>query len=370
METKVKKIVLGICVLFSAILFIGCLTVSVSYGSIYGNCYEPEIGYEGFAWGTDYDTIKGKIPIGGSEESAERTLGKRGSSSSYVINDTILHFTKAGQLFYDVNAGKAYYIHDNMRLYAAEDKFLRTPSMEQLHSRYGNFSEKNVVTPELKVQGVQALYKGEDYLDGKNACALKILIYKNGQTVVRMQEPFYGLCKEEKKKGKGGWFCYSSMDTQFSSIDWTYSHKINFTFLNYNDDGNILFIGYSKGLESSGTSSVRAGICWREKNYEEQTEKEQNGRYEIKGRTGLISKEYKTGKWNCFYDGTEYLYTSNANESSREFVEMFTSSERVLVRHNDRVSEFDCNGEGLLGKMAEYGITWEELDEALMNEEF
>ena len=363
-----KKIVLGICVLFSAILFIGCLTVSVSYGSVYGNCYQPETGYEGIAWGTKYDEIKEKFPMEGSEKTKDRILGKRGSTSSYVINSTILHFTNPAELVYDVNAGKAYYNHDNMRLYSAEDNFLHTPSMEQLHSRYGYFSEENVVTAEQEAQEIQTVYKGKDYLEGNDACALEIQIYKNGKTVVKMQEPFFKISKADKQKN--GWVCYSSLDSQYSQIDWTYSHKINFTFLNYNNDGKILFIGYSKGLENAGSSYVRAGVCWRESIDDEQTEKKQNGKYEIKGSTGLISKKYETGKWNCFYDGTEYLYTNNSNESSREFVEMFTSSEKVLVNHNDKLVEFDCNGEGLLDKMAEYGITWEEIDAAMANEEF
>lgn len=363
-----KKIVLEICVLFSAILFIGCLTVSVSYGSIYGNCYEPEIGYEGFAWGTKYDVIKDKLPMGGSEETKDRFLGRRGSTSSYVINSTILHFTNQAKIVYDFKAGKAYYNHDNMRLYAAEDNFLRTPSMEQLHSRYGYFSDENVVTAEQEAQGIQTVYKGKNYLEGKDTCALEIQIFKKGETVVKMQEPFFNISKADKKKD--GWVCYSSLEKQYSQIDWSYNNKINFTFLNYSNDGKILFIGYSKGLENPGSSYVRAGVCWRESIDEEQSEEKQNGQYEIKGSTGVISKKYKTRKWNCFYNGMEYLYTNNTNESSREFVEMFSLSEKVLVRHNDKIVEFDCNGEGLLDKMAEYGITWEELDEALMNEEF
>ena len=54
-------------------------------------------------------------------------------------------------------------------------------------------------------------------------------------------------------------------------------------------------------------------------------------------------------------------------DSSREILELFNSSKKVLIRHNNVISEFTISGKTLLEKMAEYGITWAEIDAALAN---
>lgn len=382
-----KKIIFLLFTLFFSISFTGCMSLimnamppSKGY-NFKGDCCEPAWGYETFKWGTRLDTMRQKTGwninpsnkdyyvIGDSEVVWGDSYFAHGDGNFYV-NKTRLYFTSRPQVSYDFNGSniRTYYKYDNTRLYAVEDEFKKTPSMEQLHSRYGKFSEKNIVTTEQKAQGIQTVYKGQNYLEVGDFTALKIQIYKDGRTIVNMREPFYKACRTEKWNDT--WLCYPSIDVENSSIVKSYK-KVNFTFLNHkNKDGKILFIKYSKGFENPSISSVRAGICWLGSKYDNKKIKEQEGFYEIKGDKGRISKNYKYEKWNCFYNNIDYLYTNNVGESSRELVELITTSEKVVVRHNDITEEFACNGEQLLEKMAEYGISWEEIDTALLNEEF
>ena len=94
------------------------------------------------------------------------------------------------------------------------------------------------------------------------------------------------------------------------------------------------------------------------------------GHYDIKGNSDIVSKKYASEKWSCRYNGKEYAYTNNTGESAREVLKLFLESEKVMVRHDNSVSEFVSSGNQLQAKMAEYGITWEEIDAALANEEF
>ncbi|WP_296328846.1 hypothetical protein [uncultured Treponema sp.] len=322
----------------------------------------PQTGYKkygNYTWGTSPDAIR--------KEKGWQLTRLRSSSDVYFIG----MYTKGwgANNYYEEyephGPSKPYiektllYFTDN-RLYAVEDEFKETPSVSVLHRQYGEFSEKNIVTSQQKKDGIEKVYRSQPYFDDENLYALEIQIYSDGKTVVNRREPFLAKSRLEKSP-LNNWVCYSALDSHFSATSKSIEKRIDFTFLNQNKDGKYLFIGYSKGLEQANISYVRAGVCWGDN---------ASGVYDIKGNSDTISKKYSSEKWNCRYNGKDYSYTNNAGESAREIVKLFLESEKVMVRHDNSISEFVSSGNQLQAKMAEYGITWEEIDAALSNEEF
>lgn len=137
-----KKNIVVIFVFFISIFFTGCITVKFSPAiDFLGDCLSPEWGYEVFAWGSNYTTIKEKYSFYAENTTADRIMQCHGNSDFWV-DRTIFHFMKNFEFVYDVDSGKVNKSYDGMRLYAVDDVFKKSPSIEQLHRRYGNFSEK------------------------------------------------------------------------------------------------------------------------------------------------------------------------------------------------------------------------------------
>ena len=354
-----KKFIL-LTIIFLLFTLTGCISDKILYSALgpsNGHGYSsfivnPAYGYEKFSWGTTYDFLDKNTEwtLSGLYGNSECCIGtydalwgcnfKPHGNKDLYVDETIFYFDRA---FSDPN---------NQFLYAAEDRFHKTPSMDFLHNRYGQFSEINHVTPQQIEKGIAFVYKGKNYLNVDGFHALEIHIYENGKTIVKMRDPFFKISKGEKNL-LDTWVCFPHLDFQ--------NKRINFTFLNQNKEDKYLFVGYSKGIEKSNISYVRAGICWGEKI---------NGKYEIKGNSKVISKDFLSENWYCFFNKRNYTYTNNMEDSSREILELFNSSKKVLIRHNNVISEFTISGKTLLEKMAEYGITWAEIDAALANEEF
>ena len=312
---------------------------------------DPLYGYEGFAWGTTLETIRKETgwSITGKINNYFIGIYEQGWGNNYhetyyphggkpYINKTRLQFTA------------------NNRLCAAEDEYKETPTLQFLHGHYGSFPEENLAGAYQKNEGIEAIYRTPKYLNVKDLReALEIVIYADGKTLVKMREPFFLKSIFYEDQPRDTWICYSAMQKKSSET------RINFTFLNKNKDGKCLFIGYSKGYEQPNISFVRAGICWGDN---------AAGAYDIKGDETVLSKKYETEKWNCAFNGKDYVYTTTAGESAREFLELLLASESVSVRHDSVTTEFASSGKQLLKTMEEYDITREELAAALANEEF
>ena len=321
---------------------------------------EPAFEYECFSWGTSLDSIKEEtgwsiVPLKDRYASGE---GEYLIGMSYYSEDGYSYPREFSHGYKDlyVDYTKMKFTTKS-RLYAVEEQFYgKTVSssgfLEFLHNRYGEFSEENVVTAQQKKKGIKTVFKGPDCFGIEKCPALEILFDMRPIVTVRIFDPFheYSLFEDSPLDN---WICYAALDGQ--------NKRVDFTFLNQNSEGKYLFIGYSKGFEQANISYVRAGVIWG---------KNADGTYDISGNTAVQSKKYSTQKWNCLFNSEDYIYTYNPGESAREILTLFIESENVKVRHNNSISEFASSGEQLLRKMAEYGISWEELDEALQNEEF
>lgn len=130
-------------------------------------------------------------------------------------------------------------------------------------------------------------------------------------------------------------------------------------------DEKKLFFSYKK-YENSAYNRINSGISWKDGNY--------TGTYDIKDQTETITKYlecYNDDNYKCYLDKSQknyFQYAWDQKAGTRWLVDIFVNNDTVSVRRNGISRKFQTAG--LLDKMAEYGITWEEIDAALANEEF
>ena len=144
-----------------------------------------------------------------------------------------------------------------------------------------------------------------------------------------------------------------------------------YVFTVNSSDSRLLFIRYQKA-DNLANSKVVAGIHWTEHDgWVTGTRYESNdGIYDIKGVNGTISERLSDIS-KCFLNSSEnnyFLYTWNQKKGARWLVDIIRKSDSVAVRRDGLSRRFQTAG--LLDKMAEYGITWAEINTALTNEEF
>ena len=125
-------------------------------------------------------------------------------------------------------------------------------------------------------------------------------------------------------------------------------------------DDKLIYVGYRK-CDSKAFSKVTAGISWNT-SYPYFDFKEQNGTTSTKylGKFGyMYLNQARNDYFSCHY--TEAA-------GARWLIDILLKNDTITVRNNDLARKFQTTG--LLETMTEYGVTWEEIDEALANEEF
>lgn len=138
----------------------------------------------------------------------------------------------------------------------------------------------------------------------------------------------------------------------------------NYLFKVYSTDHRFIFILYKK-CDVPANSRVIAGVHWSSG-----FSWESEGTYDIKSKEGTISRYYGD-HWECDADDSgkdKFSFVWNQKEGSRTLTERFKNNETVSLRRDNLVRKFQTAG--LVDKMAEYGITWAEIDAAIANEEF
>ena len=144
---------------------------------------------------------------------------------------------------------------------------------------------------------------------------------------------------------------------------------IYYVFIIETSDSRKLFVSYKKA-PNSANSKVVSGIYW---GYDtDNTWHTTNwGTYDIKGQEGsTITKEIKDlGKQQLSQAQNDFFYYAwDKNAGARWLVDIMKNSDSVAVRRDGLSRRFQTAG--LLDKMSEYGISWEEIDAAIANEEF
>lgn len=136
-----------------------------------------------------------------------------------------------------------------------------------------------------------------------------------------------------------------------------YTHYI---FRVYSTDEKFVFLSYRK-CDNPANSRVISGVGGWVWDY-----------FDIKTREGTVTKYFKD-TWKEYLDSSQkdsFKFVWNHAEGSRFLSESFKNNEYVSLRrkYDGLIRKFQTAG--LLDKMAEYGISWEEIDAALANEEF
>ena len=139
-------------------------------------------------------------------------------------------------------------------------------------------------------------------------------------------------------------------------------------------DDKKLFIWYEK-YDNPAFNRVISGINWGSNNantysWDADHPSQNSGSYDIKGSKETVTKEL-TDTIKLDYGGSQndFVYSAwNPKAGARWLVDILVNSDAVSVRRNGLSRKFQTAG--LLDKMAEYGITWEEIDNAMANEEF
>lgn len=144
----------------------------------------------------------------------------------------------------------------------------------------------------------------------------------------------------------------------------------HYVFTINSTDSKKLFISYEK-CSNAANSKVRTGVHWGYTAEASWQGPINQGTYDIKGQTGnTVTKNLSTlGKCQLDISTKNYfLYAWDEKAGARWLVDIIRNSDSVAVRRDGLTRRFQTAG--LLEKMAEYGITWEEIDAALANEEF
>ncbi|MCR4712825.1 MAG: CsgG/HfaB family protein [Treponemataceae bacterium] len=137
-------------------------------------------------------------------------------------------------------------------------------------------------------------------------------------------------------------------------------------------DEKKLLLSYQK-YENSAYNRVISGIYW---GYGGPTNAWGNGitnnagTYDIKGQGETVTKKVPDA-WQMYYGPSNdnyFWFAWDSKAGSRWLVDILVNSDTVSVRRDGLSRKFQTAG--LLDKMAEYGITWEEIDNAMANEEF
>ena len=153
---------------------------------------------------------------------------------------------------------------------------------------------------------------------------------------------------------------------QVSSYRNEFDGFTRYTFTTKSTSGEMFVVQYEKN-DIQMNSRVYAGVCWEPGGYNY----EQQGTYDFKLANGEIITKQLPDWRKCYLDisGKTYYMVGYINKAgARWLIDLLVENNMITLRKNNVVRKFQTSG--LLDKMAEVGITWDEVDAAMANEEF
>ena len=355
-----KKIVKILLLLLSSLSFCSCITL---LGGTYHNQQidipfdgpmDSRFGYESLSWGTSYKKIKkdGIYPVCYWKTVKNYYIGELKkvvtSDGTYDRYDCYTHG--------DVEETKLFFTPETELLYMVVDTLrVKNPSLSYLHSRYGDFSEENVGSKDFISKG-GVVYTNKGCFEGSSRNSLIIVIESSGKTAITIYDPFAYSSNSSPVWDRNysnfknnTWYCYSNIDGSKKAV--------NYTFIQKNVDNKLLIFGYHKSLESPSHSFVRTGFGWGPAYT--------SGIYEIKKDSEVTNYKFSSEDWDCAIIDVRFTHTEG---EYRKMFETFYKGEKLTVRHNDKVTEF--NPTGFAEILAQKEVSVEEIDYAISNEEF
>ena len=149
-----------------------------------------------------------------------------------------------------------------------------------------------------------------------------------------------------------------------------FSDATQYIFKVRSSDERMLVVNYKK-CDNSASSRVVAGIYWTSERNGIWNYSYSQGRYDIKGTESASVTKDLNNDFNVGLDSSGKNYFTivwDEKSGARWLVDIIRKSDSVAFRRDGLTRRFQTAG--LLDKMAEYGITWNEIDAALTNEEF
>lgn len=172
------------------------------------------------------------------------------------------------------------------------------------------------------------------------------------QTVV--QETSTVTTAQTKKDYTNLWVCTKNRNS--------FDEYTTYTFTLKGPGDYYLFFGYDK-FDDATKSIVRAGVNWSYSSYT----------YDFKKEDGsVVSKSFNAATWSYEKgwkdNGSGFYFSYNKGESVRFFMNLYMNNNLLTVRQGNTVQRFQTAG--FLDALTAAGITLEELDNAIANEEF
>lgn len=155
---------------------------------------------------------------------------------------------------------------------------------------------------------------------------------------------------------------------QVSSYRSEFDGFTSYTFTTKSTSGEMFVVNYKK-CDLQMNSRVFAGVIWDVSQMFDGYD--QKGTYDFKLDDGSITQIKLDGYWYCHLDTSGNNYISPAwiyKAGARWLIDFLLENNMITLRRNNVVRKFQTSG--LLDKMAEVGITWDEIDAAMANEEF
>ena len=320
---------------------------------------EPDFGYEDFRWGMSPEDCK-KLPGYPFVYLSTYSNGERSIQASYgkTYKDSLTNQNAIQKHSHGDIGSTSFYFFKNY-LYAVEDvyKISKHPTLEELHARYGDFSEENRAHTFYSSEKVSAVYTNG------NPDSLRISVMANGNVQVSVKDALLEkslrnsnvstyLANTKKGLIPNEWYILGYTDI---------SEKVyHYIFLTVNTSGDKLIFYYKKNLQSPALSSLRAGF--------QPSNGIASGSYEIKSKDGIVEEKYDTLSISLKPLGLHYSIAYNNSGSARRILNLLLQNTSFAVRRNNTVMEF--SGRDFSNVLADWGISMDELDVAIANEEF
>ncbi len=130
----------------------------------------------------------------------------------------------------------------------------------------------------------------------------------------------------------------------------------HYYFVKKNSDDEYVVLNYNKSLLSENRSTVRAGFTLG------------YGDYEIKINGNIQKKNYSTTQLKDSFYNLRWDINYSTESSSREMLDLILQEQPIQIRKSNTV--YTLNTSGIYSEIFKFGISMEELDYALSNEEF
>lgn len=148
-----------------------------------------------------------------------------------------------------------------------------------------------------------------------------------------------------------------------------FSDFTQYIFTLYSTDEKLIFVSYKK-CDNSANDRVIAGVDWGYRP-RHSWDTSNSGIYDIKGSSGTTVTRKLNNVDNMYLSTSQknfFPYAWDKNSGSRWLVDIIRKNNSVAIRRDGLTRKFKTSG--FIEVLAQYDISWADVDNALSNEEF